>query len=203
MQLLIATKNVGKIRELKNLLQDIPLRLRSLDEFANIVEAKETGADFAENAVLKAQSYALQTNLWTLADDSGLEVEALGGAPGAFSARYGGKNADDGEKISKLLEELRETKDKTRQARFVCVIAIADEKGEIKFLAEGACSGKIAEITSGSNGFGYDPIFIPEGFNKTFGELSGEIKREISHRARALKKIIAFLRDFYAVSLDQ
>ncbi len=203
MQLLIATKNVGKIRELKNLLQDFPLRLRSLDEFANIVEAKETGADFAENAVLKAQSYALQTNLWTLADDSGLEVEALSGAPGAFSARYGGKNADDGEKISKLLEELRETKDKTRQARFVCVIAIADEKGEIKFLAEGACSGKIAEITSGSNGFGYDPIFIPEGFNKTFGELSGEIKREISHRARALKKIIAFLRDFYAVSLDQ
>ncbi|MCA1639861.1 MAG: XTP/dITP diphosphatase [Acidobacteria bacterium] len=199
MQLLIATKNAGKIKELSQFLADLPVNLRSINEFPNVIEAEETGATFAENAALKAQSYALQTGFWALADDSGLEVEALRGAPGIFSARYAGENATDEEKIAKLLRELNSTQDKQRRARFVCAMAISNEKGEIKFLTEGVCSGQIALTTSGINGFGYDPIFIPDGFEQTFGELSGEVKREISHRARAAKKIIRYLRDFYAV----
>jgi XTP/dITP diphosphohydrolase len=197
MQLLVATKNAGKIKELSQLLAELPVKLRSLNEFPNVVEAEETGATFAENAALKAQSYALQTGFWALADDSGLEVEALRGAPGVFSARYAGENATDEEKIVKLLQELNATQDNQRRARFVCAMAISDEKGEIKFLTDGVCGGKIALTTSGTNGFGYDPIFIPDGFEQTFGKLSGEIKRGISHRAKAAKKIIQYLRDFY------
>ena len=198
-ELLIATKNVGKIKELEELMADTPVQLRSLNDFANVIEPEETGATFAENARLKAEFYASQTELWALADDSGLEVEALRGAPGVFSARYAGENASDEEKIAKLLQELNATQDRQRRARFVCAMAISDEKGEIKFLTEGVCDGKIALNASGTNGFGYDPIFIPDGFEQTFGELSGEIKREISHRARAAKKIIQYLCDFYAV----
>lgn len=202
-EIVVATKNIGKLKELEKLLADLPLQLKSLNEFPNIVEAEETGASFAENAVIKARSYALQTKLWSLADDSGLEVAALGGAPGVFSARYAGENATDQEKITKLLHRLNRTKDEKRAARFVCAIAISDETGEIKFLTEGICAGKIALSPSGANGFGYDAIFVPDGFDQTFGELSGEIKQQISHRARAAKKIIRFLRGFYAASLDQ
>jgi len=202
-EIVVATKNFGKVKELRGLLADLPLQLRSLNEFPNIFEAKETGASFAENAVIKARAYALQTKLWSLADDSGLEVAALGGAPGVFSARYAGENATDEEKITKLLYELNETQDGKRLARFVCAMAISDEKGEMKFLTEGVCDGKIALNPSGTNGFGYDPIFVPDNFDRTFGELSGEIKQKISHRARATEKIIPFLRGFYAASLDQ
>jgi XTP/dITP diphosphohydrolase len=200
LELLIATKNAGKITELKLLLapDDLPITLRSLRDFPNVVEPEETGSSFAENAVLKAKYYALQTKLSALADDSGLEVSALGGAPGVFSARYAGENATDAEKIEKLLNELKKIPDESRAARFVCAMAIADEKGEIKYLTEGVCSGKISVKPSGKNGFGYDPVFIPEGFHETFGELSNEIKQQISHRARATEKIIAYLRGFTA-----
>lgn len=194
-EILIATKNAGKVRELEKLLEDSgDFRLRSLNEFPDVADVEETGATFAENAVLKARSYAKLTNLLALADDSGLEVEVLGGAPGVFSARYAGENASDAEKIGKLLNELQEKRN--RNARFVCVMALANEKGEIIHLAEGICEGEIALNVSGANGFGYDPVFIPEGFGQTFGELSADVKREISHRARAIRKIIRFLRDF-------
>jgi XTP/dITP diphosphohydrolase len=169
-EIVVATKNLGKVKELRGLLADLPLQLKSLNEFTNVVEAEETGANFAENAVIKAQSYALQTGLWSLADDSGLEVEALGNAPGVFSARYAGENASD---------------------------------REIKFLTEGVCKGKIALNPIGTNGFGYDPIFVPDGLEQTFGELPDEIKQKISHRAQAAENIITFLRGFYAASLDQ
>ncbi len=197
-ELLIATKNAGKIKELKELLIGLPIHIRYLSEFPSITEPEETGATFAENAVLKAKYYALQTKLWALADDSGLEVEALNGAPGVFSARYVGENATAEEKIEKLLQELNNIKD--RRARFVCTMAITDETGEIKFVADGVCDGGIAITPSDSNGFGYDPIFIPDGFSQTFGELSDQIKRKISHRARAANKIIQHLRRFYAAS---
>lgn len=193
-EILIATKNIGKVLELEKLLEDSAFNLRSLNEFPDVADVKETGATFAENAVLKAREYSRKTNLWALADDSGLEVEVLDGAPGVFSARYAGENASDAEKIGKLLNELQE-KD-NRSARFVCVMALANETGEIIHLAEGICNGKIALSASGTNGFGYDPIFIPEGFTQTFGELSADVKREISHRARAIRKIIRFLHDF-------
>lgn len=205
MEILIATKNKGKIKELKGLLKNSPITLRSLGEFPDIIEVEETGETFAENAILKAKSYALQTGLWALADDSGLEVEALGGKPGVLSARFAGEGekSSDEKNIIKLLEELAKTKNVGRFARFFCAMAISDENGDIKFLAEGICNGKIAVSPSGTNGFGYDPIFVPEGFEQTFGELSDEIKQKISHRARALEKIIAFLNKNPASELDQ
>ena len=197
LQLLIATKNTGKIKELKELLGDFPIKLRSLNEFPDVEEPEEAGATFAENAALKAQSYALQTGLFALADDSGLSVKALNGAPGVFSARYAGADATDAEKINKLLRELDNIQE--RRAEFVCAMAIADENGEIQHLTEGICAGKIALTSSGTNGFGYDPVFIPDGFEQTFGELSDKVKQEISHRARAIKKIIRFLHGFTAL----
>lgn len=193
-EILIGTKNVGKVRELEKLLEDSAFNLRSLNEFPDVADVEETGATFAENAILKAREYSRKTNLWALADDSGLEVDVLDGAPGVFSARYAGENASDAEKIGKLLNELQE-KDE-RSARFVCVMALANEKGEIIHLAEGVCEGEIALNASGTSGFGYDPVFIPEDFGQTFGELSADVKQKISHRARAIRKIIRFLQGF-------
>jgi XTP/dITP diphosphohydrolase len=194
-QLLVATGNAGKIIELEALLANVPVSLRSLTEFPHINEIAETGATFRENAILKAEGYAIETGMATLADDSGLEVAALNGAPGVFSARYAGENADDNEKMAKLLTNLGQNGD--RRARFVCAIALADESGATKYVAEGACDGTIAVKPSGSGGFGYDPVFIPDGFEQTFGELPEEIKQKISHRARAMQKIIQYLRAFY------
>ncbi len=202
-QILAATGNAGKLKELEKLLTNLPFRLRSLQEFSGVIEPQETGQTFAENAILKARSYALQTKLWTLADDSGLEVAALGGAPGIFSARYAGANAADEERIGKLLRELKDTPKAARQARFVCVMAISDENGEIQFTAEGICAGKIASAASGNRGFGYDPIFIPDGLSQTFGDISDEVKQKISHRARAAAKIIRYLRSFTVPQLDR
>ncbi len=195
-EILIATRNAGKIKELEELLAAMPFRLRGLDSFSNVFDPEETGVTFAENAVLKAKSYALQTKLLSIADDSGLQVEALNGAPGVFSARYAGENAGDQERIEKLLQEL--SNNQKRRARFVCVMAVADEKGDVKFIEEGVCSGTIALSARGAHGFGYDPIFIPDGFSKTFGELSSGIKQQISHRGRAVSKIIQQLRRLHA-----
>lgn len=199
MEILAATGNAGKIREIKDFLETLPIALRSLKDFGNIVEPEETGSSFTENAVLKAEYYALKTGLYALADDSGLEVAALGGAPGIFSARYAGADADDAGRIKKLLDDLRKTGDENRFAKFVCAVALADEKGKIIYTATGICNGKIAFAPRGNNGFGYDPIFIPENFSATFGELSNDEKRQISHRSRAFGKIIAFLRGLTAV----
>jgi XTP/dITP diphosphohydrolase len=199
MELLIATKNEGKIKELGGLLNGLPVRLRGLNEFGNIFEPEETGSTFAENARLKASYYALETGITALADDSGLEVEALGGAPGVFSARYGGENASYAQKMNRLLSEINKTGGDNRRARFVCSMAISDAGGGIKFTSEGVCEGKIAFEPRGAGGFGYDPIFIPEGFSETFGELPDRVKQKISHRSRAIIKIIRFLRDNTAV----
>lgn len=192
-ELLIATSNPGKIRELESLLAALPLRLRSLKEFPSIQEVAETGNTFTENAVLKATGYARQTRLWTLADDSGIEVEALGGAPGVFSARYGGASASDADRVRMLLDELARTNDTRRRARFTAVVAIASADAQVVNVAQGHCPGHLADAPRGTNGFGYDPIFIPDGHKQTFGELSGEVKRSISHRARALEVTRAFL----------
>jgi XTP/dITP diphosphohydrolase len=193
-ELLVATSNPGKIHEIESLLEALPLRLRSLNEFPSIREVAETGATFAENAVLKATGYARQTRLWTLADDSGLEVEALAGAPGVFSARYAGPQASDAARIELLLERLSQTHDSRARARFVCVIAIASPEAQVANVAYGLCEGHIVDAPRGSNGFGYDPIFVPDGYQQTFGELTDEVKRSISHRARALLATNSFLR---------
>ncbi len=194
-ELLIATGNAGKLGEFKELLADLPLTLLGLQDFPNVSKIQETGETFRENAILKAKGYANQTRIPTLADDSGLEVAELGGAPGVFSARYAGKNACDSDNIAKLLKNLSKKTD--RRARFVCSIAISDDTGTITHHSTGICEGKIAVKPSGTSGFGYDPIFIPNGFDETFAELSAEIKQKISHRALASKKIIQYLRRFY------
>ncbi len=192
-ELLVATHNEGKTRELAELLADAPLRLRGLREFPWVEEAEETGATFEENAVLKARHYGSLSGLWTLADDSGLVVDALGGAPGVYSARYGGRGISYAERMALLLEALEATGDKERSARFVCVIALADPRtGEVKTF-EGVCEGRIADAPRGAGGFGYDPLFVPEGYARSFGELPPEIKQSLSHRARALSKARQFL----------
>jgi XTP/dITP diphosphohydrolase len=184
--LLVATYNDGKLRELSQLLTDLPVHLRALAEFPQVEEVAETGATFAGNAALKACGYSRQTGLWTLADDSGLEVEALGGAPGIFSARYAGVGATDAMRRRRLLAELSSVRDDARRARFVCAIALARPESNAPEIFEGVCAGRIIRAERGSGGFGYDPIFVPDGYEQTFGELAEEIKQRISHRARAL-----------------
>jgi XTP/dITP diphosphohydrolase len=196
-ELLIATGNRGKVAEFRSLLAALPLRLRSLAEFPGTLEVEETGLTFSDNAVLKASAYARGTGLWTLADDSGLEVDALGGAPGVLSARYGGVGADDALRIERLLGELTGFHGEERRARFTCVIAIADPEGQVVNLSTGKCEGLIADAPRGANGFGYDPIFVPYGFDRTFGELSPEIKQGISHRALALEAARSFLNNLF------
>jgi XTP/dITP diphosphohydrolase len=192
-QLLIATNNAGKIRELTNLLADLPVRLRQLSEFPQIREVEETGKTFAENASLKARMYGREANLWTLADDSGLEVDALDGAPGVLSARYAGRGASDEERNARLLAELALTGDEQRTARFVCAIALYDPANGATQIFDGTCEGHIAKHPRGHNGFGYDPLFIPSGYAQTFGELSEIVKQQISHRSRALAAVRAYL----------
>src|SRR5437764_9951062 len=201
--LLIATRNQGKVAELLPLMQSLRLRLRSLADFPEIGEVEETGETFAENASIKARAYAEQSQLWTLSDDSGLEVDALGGAPGVYSARYGGAGLTFDERIKLLLEELSRSGHANRRARFVCVIAISDPHGEIVNLSTGICEGAITDAPRGTNGFGYDPVFVPDGYNQTFGELSTEIKEKISHRARALAATRTFLSDYFLTRLEK
>jgi XTP/dITP diphosphohydrolase len=194
-ELLVATNNSGKVRELSQLLSGFPLRLRLLRDFAGVAEAEESGSTFAENATLKALHYSAQSGLLTLSDDSGLVVDALGGAPGVYSARYAGREATYAERMSKLLGELGATGDADRRARFVCVIAVADPSTGALHTFEGTCEGRIAHEPRGAGGFGYDPVFIPEGHGRTFGELPEQVKHSLSHRARALAQAVRHLRE--------
>jgi XTP/dITP diphosphohydrolase len=196
--LLVATYNPGKVVELSEMLSALPFRLFSLADFPQVTEVAETGLTFTENARLKASEYAKQTGLIALADDSGLEVEALDDRPGVLSARYGGEDLSFAGKMERLLFELSGTNDTDRRARFVCSMAIANEWGEVLYESKGVCEGHIAAYPRGAGGFGYDPIFFPAGYDLTFGELSEQIKNKISHRARAFEQIIPFLRDFTA-----
>lgn len=198
-KLLVATNNKGKLAELKQLLAGMPIDLVSLSDIGCDVEIEETGSTFAENAALKASGYAGLASLPTLADDSGLEVEALDNRPGVLSARYGGAEMGFDQKMQRLLDELQQPGNVNRNARFVSAIAIADHDGQIVHSAEGICSGRIANAPRGTNGFGYDPLFIPDGYEMTFGELSDAVKQKISHRARAFEQIIPFLRHFMGV----
>lgn len=191
--LLVATGNLGKLEELRQLLGDLPFDLYGLDRFPGVERISETGASFVENASLKATGYANQTRLLTLADDSGLEVDALGGAPGVFSARYAGQGGSDAERTNKVLAELSKVEPPRRGARFVSAVAIASGYGQILNVSVGTCSGQISLAPRGSAGFGYDPIFIPLSYDETFAELKPEVKNEISHRARALSEARRFL----------
>ncbi|MCX7911920.1 MAG: XTP/dITP diphosphatase [Dehalococcoidales bacterium] len=192
-RLLIATNNQGKLHEYRSLLSDVPFTLVSPAELGLDIAVAETGTTFEENARLKALALADACGLLTLADDSGLEVDALGGAPGVYSARYAGEHATDRERISLLLERLRGIPEDKRTARFVCVIAIAAPDGKVA-LFRGECTGTIAGEPKGSGGFGYDPVFYLPELGRTMAELSPGEKNRLSHRARAAAKAREYLK---------
>jgi XTP/dITP diphosphohydrolase len=185
-KLLVATHNAGKVREYRQLLADLPLEVTYLDEEGVDFDVEETGKSFTENAVQKATAYAEATGLWTWADDSGLEVDALDGAPGIRSSRYAGPGASDEDRYRKLLRELDGVPWEARTARFRCVVAITTPEGEVRS-APGRCEGIIGFEPRGSHGFGYDPVFFLPQFDRTMAELSPEVKNRISHRARAAR----------------
>jgi len=193
MQLIVATRNAHKTREIQHILGS-GFSVRDLRAYPQISEIIETGTSFEENAKLKALAVSTKLSGLVVADDSGLEVDALGGAPGIHSARYAGANATNTEKIDKLLEELARVggKSDTRRARFHCVLALA-RNSDVVGVFEGTIEGEITERPRGSRGFGYDPIFVPKGYERTFGELESAEKNQLSHRARALEKLRAFL----------
>lgn len=191
--LLLGTRNPGKLIEIESILADSGWSFSSLEDFANVGEAEEKFVTFAQNAIAKAQFYAAASGLCALADDSGLEVAALGGAPGVFSARYAGENASDADRRALLLSELKRIAGGDRRARFVSVCAIASPDGEVLNVSEGICEGTIAFAPRGSNGFGYDPLFVPDGYDQTFAELPNTVKNRISHRAHALQGTHDFL----------
>ena len=189
--LLLGTRNPGKLREITSILEGSGWSFSSLQEFDHVGSAEENGVTYSENAIAKAQFYAAETGLVALADDSGLEVAALSGAPGVYSARYAGKHASDAERRQLLLSELSNNSD--RRARFVSVVAIADPGGTVLNISEGICNGTLAFSPRGHSGFGYDPLFIPDGHTQTFAELPESLKNRISHRALALVQTKQFL----------
>jgi XTP/dITP diphosphohydrolase len=187
MQLIVATRNAHKTREIQRILGPA-FTVNDLSAHPEIPDIRETGRSYDENAILKAVGASRYLPGLIVADDSGLEVDALGGAPGIFSARYAGENATDKQNIDKLLGELARTgaEEIKRSARFRCVIALA-RQGELLGTFEGIVEGTIVERVRGSYGFGYDPIFVPRGFEETIAELPAEVKNTISHRAKALR----------------
>ena len=192
-KLLLATRNPGKVREFTQLLAGVPFKLTSLEE-ANVAEdVEETGTSFQENAVLKAKAYACLSGMLTLADDSGLEVDALGGEPGVTSARYGSAEFSDEERVQLLLDKLRGVPLEKRTARFRCVIAIAKPSGEVGTV-EGVVEGVIQYKPEGANGFGYDPVFYLPERGCTTAQLSMEEKNIISHRGQAARRAVDLLK---------
>ncbi len=194
MRLLIATHNRGKLIEYQEMLADLPLELVTLDDVDIRDDVAETGATFAENARVKAVEYARRSGLLTLADDSGLEVDALGGEPGVRSKRYAGENKSDPQRIAFLLDKLRASPRDQRAARFRCAIAIASPRGEVRE-CDGACEGVIEFAPRGTNGFGYDPVFLFPERGLTMAELSSKEKNRISHRARATEGAREILKE--------
>ena len=184
--LVLATRNAGKTREIREFLRDFPVEIKNLDDFGPIPPVEEDGTTFDENAYKKASFTAKILGLPALADDSGLEVEALGGAPGVHSARYAGPHATDAENNAKLLRKMEgET---NRAAVFVCVISLAVPSGAA-LTYEARCEGLIAEATGGNKGFGYDPLFYYPPLNRTFAQLSAEEKNRVSHRGKAVAEL--------------
>ncbi len=195
MRFVLATHNPGKLREMGEILKDFGIEVVSPRDLGITVDVEETGTTFAENAMLKAKAICKEANLPAIADDSGLCVDALNGAPGVYSARYGGEGLDDKGRYMLLLSSLRGAP--TRAAHFACAVACAFPNGDT-LTAEGRCDGSIAYAPLGEGGFGYDPVFLLPGTGKTFGQLTQEEKSAVSHRGRALKdfagKLEAYLK---------
>jgi len=191
MELVLATRNKKKIEEIRRITESLEVRVRTLDDFPGCPDIEENGTTFEENAILKAVTAAKCTGVPALADDSGLEVFALNGAPGVRSARYAGEGADDAKNVQKLLKCLQGVKE--RNARFVCCIALAHPDGPVNtFLAY--AEGIIGTEQRGDNGFGYDPVFFPKGYDRTFAEMGDEEKDSLSHRGKALEELRQFFK---------
>ena len=191
--LLLATNNQGKVKEYRSLLKGIPLQLVSLADVGITTVVDEVGGSLEENARLKATALASESGLLALADDSGLEVDALNGEPGRLSARYAGEGASDRDRINYLLSRMKDVPWERRSARFRCVIAVAAPGGQVG-ICSGECPGFIALEPKGENGFGYDPVFFLPELGKTMAELASEIKNQLSHRGRAAKKVYRLLK---------
>lgn len=187
-EIVIASKNAGKVAEIAAALQHLPVRLVSLAELGDVPEAVENGADFSENAFIKARFYAAYTGKACLADDSGLEVDALDGEPGVYSARYAGETATDAQNNAKLLTKLEGVAGEKRTARFRCVLAFVDTDKQT-ITAQGVCEGEILAAARGAGGFGYDPLFYIPALGQTLAEISIAEKNTISHRGAALRNI--------------
>lgn len=199
MKLLLATHNRDKIRELAHALLGLPIEVQSLDDLPTLPEVDETGVTLEENAYLKADSAVAHSNLLALADDTGLEVDALNGAPGVYSSRYAGIGVSYADNVQKLLRELTGVPEAERTARFRCVIALVEPGGR-RATAHGVVEGRILDHARGEGGFGYDPVFLVPEVGKTFAEMSLEEKRTVSHRGRALLQARALLQDWYGWS---
>lgn len=192
-ELVIATKNKGKIEEFRAMLEKKGIQVKSLLDYPNLPDVEETGQTFYENAVLKAETISQLLNKPVVADDSGLSIDALNGEPGVYSARYAGNEKDDQKNIQKVLKKMEGVEN--RKARFICVLAFAAPDLET-MTVEGVCEGQITTETRGDNGFGYDPIFLVDGKEKTMAQLEQFEKNEISHRAKALKKLEKLIGDW-------
>lgn len=193
--LILASRNLHKIRECRAILHHLKhLDILSLLDFPDYIPPEEIGTTFSENAVIKAVHAAKALNSWVLADDSGLVIPALHGAPGIYSARYAGNRASDAENRKKLLEEMQHLLEEDRAGYFYCAAALASPEG-LKKCVTGSCEGKILNKERGGSGFGYDPLFVKNEYNKTFSEIPEAIKNQISHRRKALDKILIFLEN--------
>lgn len=196
-ELLVATRNRKKFQEIKDLLNGLPLKITSLLDYPDCPQIVEDGKTFRDNAIKKALTAARQTGKLTMGEDSGLEVRALGHKPGINSARFSGAGATDKKNNTKLLRLLKGIPPRKRQARYRCFVAVADGT-KVIHVVSGSCAGLIAQAPKGTNGFGYDPLFLISRYHKTFGELDPAIKSKISHRSRALKKFRTVVKKYLA-----
>lgn len=194
-KLLVATHNKGKVANFAEILAALAIEWLNLDDVGITADVPETGSTFYENAVLKARTYAAETGLFTLADDSGLEVDALGGEPGVYSARYGGAGLTHGARYQLLLSAMKDIPWQDRTARFRCVIALAAPDGSLLGTAEGTCEGMITWEPAGTGGFGYDPVFYLPEREQTMAQVGSAVKNQISHRAQAMRRIEPLLRE--------
>jgi len=195
-KIVLATANTHKVTEFQRILGELlpGLELIASSDFSKVPVIEETGATFAENALLKAKVINEFTKLPAIADDSGLVVAALNGAPGIFSARYAGINATDQENVAKLISDIDNIDDSLLEASFECAIALVDREQKLELVVQGQMPGRVIKQVRGANGFGYDPMFIPQGFSKTAAELSDQDKDKISHRGIALRKMSGILK---------
>jgi len=192
-ELIVASRNKGKVREIMELLSNLPYKVTSLLDYPHIPEIIEDGKTYRANALKKAREVALATGKMAMSDDSGIEVKFLGNAPGIYSARFAGTGASEKARNKKLFKMLKGVPMTKRQARYRCVIALVNAKGQELGVVQGMCSGYVTTKDIGTNGFGFDSLFLLKRYNKTFGQLPPELKAKISHRARALKKFCRLL----------